>query len=132
MAKIEANLVEAVVGTKISSDGLATVVKLNMGGGEDLILALPINEVMRLIDALCASLADSTKIQGGKNRLVANASWFEVGQDAETQDIVLTMTFGAGGQFAFVLPGGMPKAIFESLGVATGASIPPTPPEKPN
>lgn len=131
MAEIEAVTIESIAGAQVTDDGKTVLLCLKLPGDVEGLLALPVTEALRLVDATCGSIAAaSKKIQGGKTVFATQATWFELGRDA-AGTAVLTMTFGSGGKMSFALPGQMPEQMFEVLGTMTGLAIPPKP-DKPS
>lgn len=123
--KVEAVLVDSVYGAKATADGAHVLLRLNASELPHP-LAFTVAEVPRLIDAVCASLDEAMKTQGGETKYVSQATWFELGRGPKGE-AVLSITFGAGGTLSFELPEGMSQNMYEVLGTFLGHAIPPKP-----
>jgi hypothetical protein len=129
MEEVRAVPVESVIGSKATDDGQFVLVKLRRPDGNELKLAIPPNEVYRLIGVAAHSIEDCrAKLKTDpEERFMYHTSWFEIGRSRKDGKGVLTQTFGAGGRLAFHFDMTMAERMLEALGVLTGRAIPPKP-----
>ena len=122
MAEIKAIAVTSITGMMVTDDGNHMLLRVSQADGQELVVALPQDQLLSVVDMAALAQEQCQKIQreDSSNRGVFQTSWWELGQDIESGAVILSLKFGAGGRLHFSLPGPMPSAIYETMGVMLG------------
>jgi hypothetical protein len=126
MSEVPAIPIATILGSMATDDKKHVLIKAVEANGQEFVLAITPEELLRLID--CGAKTNSDILDQGKmksgSKMIFDTSWFEIGSDVETGRTMLSITFGAGGTLNFGLPSGMPEQIYEILGVMLGKTTP--------
>ena len=129
MPEVEATLIGKIEGVDVALDGQHAIIKTLDAEGSERFFAIGRDNFLILVEALAIAHTRSCKIlnEGDETISAYTATWWDIGEDTATKQVVLSLTFGAGGKLSFLLPGPMPGAILETLQVRLGQSIVPKP-----
>ena len=100
--QIPATVITKVSGSLVSDDGQQMALKLLQPDGTDLVLAIPRYEILNLVDVAAHARSQSDKILkvDPKTSVGHRVIWWDLAIDDTTNQVVLTLTFGAGGKLA--------------------------------
>lgn len=114
-----------VAGLKPTDNGSHALVKLAQSDGNELVLAIPPDQLNQMIDGFAKVAGDARKAAGldPKIRGSYKVSWWELGKN-QNGDPILTLTFGSGGRLDFALDNGMLGQIRETINVMLGGEVP--------
>ncbi len=100
------------------------MVKLANPDDSELILAIPPEEMRRLIDVAADNMEKCRKLVGHpKNPYAFHSDWYEVGRNVDNGEAVLTLTFGSGGKLAFHFGATMATGLAEALNAVAGIPL---------
>ena len=124
-----AQLAAKIEGSTVTDDGHVFVLRLAMADGTENLIAFPRDQVPNLAELAALGIAQSDKILkvAPEAKGAFTVSWWTLGRDQKTGQVVLSLTFGAGGRLGFLLPNPMPEHIHETLGVMLEKSTPEKP-----
>ncbi|MDD4616148.1 MAG: hypothetical protein PHW76_03405 [Alphaproteobacteria bacterium] len=124
MVDVSAVAIREISGSQVTEDGQNMLIKTIQSDGNELILAIPRSEILKLADVSALSQKQSDEILKIDPAIkpVFRVSWWELGFDKSTGTVMLTLTFGAGGKLSFQLWGDMPKALLDTLQVHVGGN----------
>lgn len=121
LSQISAVQIKRTISANRSDDGQFVILKLANPDDSELILAIPPEEMRRLIDAGADSMEKCRKLAGEpKDPYGFHSDWYEVGRNVDNGDAVLTFTFGSGGKLTFHFGAAMATRLAESLNAAAG------------
>lgn len=129
MTKIVGNSVSEVLGWRPTADKSQVLVGLKQPDGNEFALAFP---EAALTDVI-ASLAQSTeafpapKGLADQNMLVLETNWYDLGQDADSSNVVLHLRLADGGRLAFRMHRQMAERLSEALNLLVTGAAPPIP-----
>lgn len=127
--QIPATVITQVSGSLVSDDGQQMALKLLQPDGTDLVLAIPRDEILNLVDVAAHARSQSDKILkvDPKTSVGHRVIWWDLAIDDTTNQVVLTLTFGAGGKLAFLFGKDGAQRMLEALQVCLGSTTPPVP-----
>jgi hypothetical protein len=129
MTEHEAELFNQTLSGLTTDDGEHALIKLQGVNESETTIAVPRNGLPKLIDLAAAVLSKGRKLAGcdPDEKLVFDASWYEVGSDPAAGSVVLSLTFGLGGTISFAMNRAMAERLLETLKIGLRGSIPEKP-----
>jgi hypothetical protein len=122
MNQVSAFPLGRIAGAKTTDDGQVMLLQTIQPDGQETIFGVPCDQLLSLVDMAALGLLQSNKATNvsSEQKTAFNVSWWEIGFVPLTKDVILSLTFGAGGRLDFRLATGMPEQILETLRVHLG------------
>jgi hypothetical protein len=128
MPEYTAVVIEKIVGSLTTDDGLHMLLKVSSPGGRELELAFPFEALGHLLEAAARSSMEGAKAQKLDSRVkpAFPVSWWELGLTHDG-NVVLSLTLSSGAILVFNLDRQMATGILETLQVHVGGGSLPKP-----
>lgn len=115
MPAIAADIIKNITGSVVTTDGCHMVLQVRTIEGDDIVLAVPRDQIMQLVDhcAISDIQCKRTLRRGVESKIAVN--WWNSALDRESREFILALTFGKGGALSFALTEHMAKALLATL-----------------
>ncbi len=126
MSDTAAVLIARIDAGRVTDDGGTLLVKARLADGQGIVLAVPADQLIALVDLAAMGHTQCKRLAGVSEdqREAYTTRWWELARDESTGSVILSLTFGSGGRLDFLLSDMMPAQMLETLEVLTGKSTP--------
>jgi hypothetical protein len=115
MPRIPGIITDTLRRSTVTSDGSHVVLQWLSADGDEVNVAIPLEQVGEHIDHLAFGASRTEEIVHRGQHLRAAVTWWKSAVDSESGNLALTLTFGQGGTFCFEFTEHMAKALLTTL-----------------